>query len=1485
MAFIFTAQAEALHKAQVKRASLIKAKTRKSLETGLKAVGAHETVMAGVGSLQKMGSSMKDMVEEVIEEATGEQKHSTHRPFWVPRKFITRDPVNGKEQIHEVGFFARVFITFEHPGLSTFGQIYSTLMMLLIFTSCTCYVLATMPEFMYIPTKNKCAGKWCEDAWKICSDEQYAGFNEAKRSCGMAPDIFMDDAMLPGSSDNLVERCVCVPIPYPWLDTVETISVLAFSFDYLLTFLTVWAVSSKIAGVEKVPKPEDEDDDSFHEKKKKKDSDEEEPPPPHHDLFHTDIPEVGACTRTYRFATQTMNIIDLVAIVPFYVGLAAQGADIPGISVVRVLRLARIFRVFRIGKFNEGLGLFTRTMSASSPALILLSFFYLLGCVLFGSIIHFAEQGEFIVNKNYPQGAWLRYDEYRQPPDELAERDESGRFIDFYVESPFRSIPYAFYWTIVTGTTVGYGDMFPLTGLGKLFAVVTMTCGILVLALPITVIGSNFSREYAKVTGEVDEWEELLNGFDDVSDDEEEAEQQGRFGSKAAGSSDSKPQLPAGNSKAGANDKSSAVQNTQSGNNNPKSPKKVGKTSKGKKPNLKDIINLTIRQQQKVAPAPIADDHRSAQDRTAMKLRVMRSFSNFSGIEDELVAGDEVLPLNRFQSKNSFASDPLDNSDGSAGLERMMSAGADARFAAGGKATVETSGPVAVPPVMMQNMASEIKQLKTLLLHLGSTVENLETQLITMSNQSALTSMSSITASNQSALTSTSSEALTQSSGTMKLEEFKEDDDRSGRSSPGISAGSGKFAPVGKLDKQGSVRALSSTAGVTSGAGAGSFDLKVNFDDFTGVMSQHEVAHVEKPKPKPTPTDGVPLQTAEDPDEMVFTRIDVYEDAPVTRLMNRAMSVSAFSRHDREAQAARATPNQREEYESRTSGASTDSEAMERARRNSADTAKTKAISDTSSSDDNSRASPRLSFTSSEGTPSPRSAVRPGTDETRVVNVAAQVTAVDDAASEGMAAICVAADVEEPKIGERGEGGEEKRDMVMALDEISSPTKAAAEAAASAAASGGGSAAKKRSRLERMRSFKEIGKSVRWGQSLRQIWIQSRNFENLGASSRDVRVKVHSLAGMPRTDIGLRGHAPLTELQVTVSTGTQKHTTSPRHIRSNLTWEDESFDLRIPVSTHTGTLMLKYVEAEVHCGDTFLGMCSIPLSEVDGSTHEYRLMTRNDANGGRRPALAGKGRILMSLEWQKIELGPDSGREHTYGTSLGRVLALGKAYTEKLTDESWRQPPSYPQLAARRAYGPKKSNSLQSRSLSPGTSMGTSSSFRGGDSGASAGNKGHSHMQGSSRPIYPSSRHLSGRMQGQSQGQHGGGAVAEHVPPQTSPSGSRDSSPRDESLELGRRSADAEAAGASTDKAHASPEHPKSMRHHNVPVLEFSYMAKSASSRKAARDNLRKFTGGGSAANMFEAAIRRKKLQHAASRMANSGSGQLQVPLSSPDLR
>eukprot|EP01079_Euglenida_sp_SAG-EU17-18_P002986 gene2986-3555_t len=64
----------------------------------------------------------------------------------------------------------------------------------------------------------------------------------------------------------------------------------------------------------------------------------------------------------------------------------------------------------------------------------------------------------------------------------------------------FQSIPHSFWWVIVTITTVGYGDVFPMTPLGKCIGVITMLCGILVIAFPIIIIGTKFSEAYVTVS-------------------------------------------------------------------------------------------------------------------------------------------------------------------------------------------------------------------------------------------------------------------------------------------------------------------------------------------------------------------------------------------------------------------------------------------------------------------------------------------------------------------------------------------------------------------------------------------------------------------------------------------------------------------------------------------------------------------------------------------------------------------------------------------------------------------------------------------------------------------------------------------------------------------------------------------------------------------------------------------------------------------------
>lgn len=166
-----------------------------------------------------------------------------------------------------------------------------------------------------------------------------------------------------------------------------------------------------------------------------------------------------------------MNLIDLMAIVPFFITVVTMvdGKKEPSIhdkssssgtslAVFRVIRLVRVFRIFKLSRHSKGLQILGMTLRASMRELGLLMFFLVIGVILFSSAIYYAEAGS---QKSY-----------------------------------FKSIPDAFWWAVVTMTTVGYGDMVPHEFWGKLIGSLCAISGVLTLSLPVPVIVSNFNYFY-----------------------------------------------------------------------------------------------------------------------------------------------------------------------------------------------------------------------------------------------------------------------------------------------------------------------------------------------------------------------------------------------------------------------------------------------------------------------------------------------------------------------------------------------------------------------------------------------------------------------------------------------------------------------------------------------------------------------------------------------------------------------------------------------------------------------------------------------------------------------------------------------------------------------------------------------------------------------------------------------------------------------------
>ncbi|KAM8867807.1 A-type voltage-gated potassium channel KCND3-like isoform 2-T2 [Synchiropus picturatus] len=164
-----------------------------------------------------------------------------------------------------------------------------------------------------------------------------------------------------------------------------------------------------------------------------------------------------AAPSRYKFMRSVMSIIDVVAILPYYIGLVmTNNEDVSGAFVT--LRVFRVFRIFKFSRHSQGLRILGYTLKSCASELGFLLFSLTMAIIIFATVMFYAEKGSS--------------------------------------SSKFTSIPASFWYTIVTMTTLGYGDMVPKTIAGKIFGSICSLSGVLVIALPVPVIVSNFSRIY-----------------------------------------------------------------------------------------------------------------------------------------------------------------------------------------------------------------------------------------------------------------------------------------------------------------------------------------------------------------------------------------------------------------------------------------------------------------------------------------------------------------------------------------------------------------------------------------------------------------------------------------------------------------------------------------------------------------------------------------------------------------------------------------------------------------------------------------------------------------------------------------------------------------------------------------------------------------------------------------------------------------------------
>jgi len=172
----------------------------------------------------------------------------------------------------------------------------------------------------------------------------------------------------------------------------------------------------------------------------------------------------------WKFCVEPMNVIDLLAILPYYIAIMAPDVEISWLTILRMLRMVR---VLRFAQKNETVNCVMLTLAASLDIAMFMLFMLTIVVIVFAAFVYNVERGDY----NATVECYVR----------PGESDCS----------PFISIPEAMWVIMVTVMMVGYGEIVPTTVPGKFFASFACVIGIMCMALPVSVLGANFSTAMA----------------------------------------------------------------------------------------------------------------------------------------------------------------------------------------------------------------------------------------------------------------------------------------------------------------------------------------------------------------------------------------------------------------------------------------------------------------------------------------------------------------------------------------------------------------------------------------------------------------------------------------------------------------------------------------------------------------------------------------------------------------------------------------------------------------------------------------------------------------------------------------------------------------------------------------------------------------------------------------------------------------------------